>query len=45
VFSFAFAVAALLATVNRNEPGHRSLKIAGIAAAAGIGYGHSRLVI
>jgi hypothetical protein len=36
VFAFAFAAAALLATVNRNEPGHRTLKIAAIAAAAAL---------
>ena len=36
IFAFAFATAALLATVHRQEPGHRSLKIAGIAAAAAL---------
>lgn len=34
IFAFAFAAITLLATVKRNEPGHRTLKIAGIAAAA-----------
>jgi hypothetical protein len=36
VFAFAFVAAALLATVHRNEPGHRTLKVAGIAAAAAL---------
>ena len=36
VFAFAFATAALLATVRRHEPGHRTLKLAGIAAAAAL---------
>jgi hypothetical protein len=36
VFVFAFVAAALLATICRNEPGHRTLKIAGIAAAAAL---------
>jgi hypothetical protein len=36
VFSFAFAAAVLLATAHRNEPGHRTLKIAGVAAFAAI---------
>jgi hypothetical protein len=36
VFAFAFASAALLATVNRNEPGHRTLKIASIASTAAL---------
>ena len=34
VFSFAFAAALLLATTHRDQPGRRTLKIAGIAAAA-----------
>jgi hypothetical protein len=34
VFAFAFATVALLATVHRNTPGHRTLKVAGIAASA-----------
>lgn len=34
VFSFAFATAALLVTVHRDQPGHRTLKVAGIATAA-----------
>jgi hypothetical protein len=36
VFAFAFAAAALLATANRNEPGRRTLRVAGIAAAAAL---------
>ncbi len=36
VFAFAFAAGALLATVNRNQPGHRTIKLAGIAAAAAL---------
>jgi hypothetical protein len=36
VFAFACATAALLATISRSEPGHRTLKIAGIAAAAAL---------
>lgn len=36
VFAFAFAAAALLATVNRNQPGHRTLKVAGIAGVAAL---------
>jgi Family of unknown function (DUF6518) len=34
IFAFAFATFALLATVHRSTPGHRTLKVAGIAAAA-----------
>ncbi len=36
IFSFAFAAAFLLATTCRNQPGHRSLKIAGITATAAL---------
>ena len=36
IFSFAFAAALLLATSHRNQPGHRTLKIAAIAAAAAL---------
>lgn len=36
IFALAFATAALLATVHRHEPGHRTLKIAGIAAVAAL---------
>lgn len=36
IFAFAFTTAALLATVHRHQPGHRTLKIAGIAAAAAL---------
>lgn len=36
VFSFAFATAILLATTHRNQPGHRTLKIAAIAAGAAL---------
>lgn len=36
MFSFAFASAMLLASVHRNEPGRRTLKIAGIAAGAAL---------
>jgi hypothetical protein len=36
VFAFAFAAGALLATVNRDEPGYRTLKCAGIAAATAL---------
>jgi hypothetical protein len=34
IFALAFAAVALTATVHRNEPGHRTLKVAGIAAVA-----------
>ncbi|MBI4883674.1 MAG: hypothetical protein HY826_06420 [Actinobacteria bacterium] len=34
VFAFAFAACALLATTERDEPGRRTLRIAGIAALA-----------
>jgi hypothetical protein len=34
VFAFTFAALALLATIQRDEPGRRTLKIAGIAALA-----------
>ena len=33
---FAFAAAVLLATVHRNEPGHRTLRVAAIAAGAAL---------
>jgi hypothetical protein len=36
IFSFAFATALLLATTQRNQPGHNTLKVAGIAAAAAL---------
>ena len=36
VFAFATATLLLLATVHRNEPGHRTLKVAGIAALAAL---------
>ena len=34
IFAFAFTTTALLATISRHQPGHRTLKIAGIAAIA-----------
>ena len=34
VFAFAAIAAVLLATINRSEPGHRTLKVAGLATAA-----------
>lgn len=34
IFAFAFATVALIATIHRNEPGHHTLKVAGIAAVA-----------
>lgn len=34
IFALAMTTVLLLATVQRNEPGHRTLKIAGIAAGA-----------
>jgi hypothetical protein len=36
VFAFGFATAGLLATVNRNQPGHRTLRFAGIASVAAL---------
>jgi hypothetical protein len=36
LFSFAVATALLLATTHRNEVGHRTLKIAGIASTAAL---------
>ena len=36
VFAFATATLVLLATVHRNEPGHRTLKVAGVAALAAL---------
>ena len=36
IFSFAATTALLLATIHRNEPGHRTLKIAGITALAAL---------
>lgn len=32
VFAFAFTTAALLSSVHRDQPGHRTLKVAGVAA-------------
>jgi hypothetical protein len=36
VFAFAGATLLLLVTVHRNEPGHRTLKVAGVAAGAAL---------